>query len=144
MLPEDSVVFQRCTPFKIIGFETKKDSVIMKVKQGANTFQIAGVNRKPLKLTGKKRLPLVNKYFVKKLDFLSARTVAASEKSVCDGGFRPNMSKQEFLFLSGDPDEVKREVSSAGPHERWVYGGQPGTPGVSYYFKENSLYSWTK
>ncbi|MEQ1875548.1 MAG: hypothetical protein ABL958_02815 [Bdellovibrionia bacterium] len=144
VLSEDSAIFQRCTPFKIIGFESRADTVIMKIKQGANTIQIAGVNRKPLKLGNKKRLRLVNKFFVKKLDFLPARNIAASEKGVCDGQFRQNMSKKEFLFLSGDPDEVKREVSSAGPHERWIYGGQPGTPGVSYYFKEDSLYSWTK
>jgi hypothetical protein len=142
VLPGDQLAYQRCNPVKILGFRMKAGQVIMKVKQGPNVMDIYGLNRQPLKLNKKNKIAQLDRYFVKKLDLVNPGRVVASIPKICAGSFWQQMSKKEFLFLSGDPDQVKVQTTSQGKHEQWIYNGHETHPSVSYYFVQSKLYSW--
>ena len=138
----DQLKFQRCQPVTIENTQNHEKYSRIFVRQGGNTFAIKGVNRKLLTHKGS-RIPLVDKYFKKKLDINGrGRAVAVASSKLCEGQFAQKMPKKEFLFLSGDPDSVKKQTTSKGPVEELFYKSDGSSAPMTYYFLSGQLYSW--
>ena len=99
------------------------------------------MNRKDFVRTSEGRIPLLDQFFVKDLGFVkTSRHVASETQKVCSGQTWKNMPKEQFLFVTGDP-EYRKPVNN---YDVLTYAGADQAPPRHYYFLSNKLYSWTQ
>jgi hypothetical protein len=137
--------FQRCAPVEITGVYQSGKTIFVYVKQNGYTYPMVGLNRKDFTRTASKKLPLLDRFFVKDLaESPTGRQIASEKQKVCSGQTWKDMPQQQFLFVSGDP-EYRRPVKNAnGQYDVWTYSGPNQNNSRHYYFLSNKLYSWTQ
>ena len=137
--------FQRCAPVEITGVYQSGKTIFVYAKQNGYTFPMTGINRRDFVRTSSKKLPLLDQYFVKDLAVSeTGRQIASEHQRVCAGQTWKDMPKQQFLFVTGDP-EIRRPVKNAnGQYDVWTYSGANQSNSRHYYFLSNKLYSWTQ
>lgn len=135
------VAYQRCAQIEITGVYQSEKTIYVYIKQNGYTFPLVGVNRKDFVRTAKGRIPLLDQFFVKELGFVNAnRQVASDAQKVCSGQTWKNMPKEQFLFVTGDP-EYRKPVHH---YDVLTYAGADQSAPRHYYFLSNKLYSWTQ
>jgi hypothetical protein len=137
--------FQRCQPIQIMGVKTRGGKIFVQAKQGNQSFEISGLNRKPWTKKTSGRLPLLDRHFVKDLDWApkTGRALASNEK-VCAGQTWRDMSSEQFQFINGDPERRQAMQTDKGSYDVWTYVGANKSAARHYYFFAGYLYSWTQ
>lgn len=139
----DEANFNSCEEFRIIGLKFKAKKVILKIKQDNRVVNVIGLNRKTFKRSTASHEVLLNHYFNRRLAVLNkTRDIASTKRQLCSGKNWKQMTKAEFLFVNGDPEEIKRGVGSYAQVDQWIYKAYKNTPPKSYYFSDKKLYSW--
>lgn len=142
----DQEKYQRCAPFIITALTKKSNSIVMTILQGNNTINIVGANRKYFRLNTKNRIYELDHYLVKELDIANkaTRQVASLAGRACDGKIANQMTKSEFLFVSGSPEKINNLISGKEKIEEWVYlsDNNGKKTQVSYFFNRGKIYSW--
>lgn len=137
--------FQRCLPIVIISLDQNGKTTLVQAKQGEQTFSLVGINRKKFALPEKNKLLLLDQYFVKELNLSSgARKVASEQERVCAGQTWKDMPKEQFQFVTGDPEFRQLVKFAGGEYDVWTYGSVKQSNLRHYYFLSDRLMSWTQ
>ena len=137
--------FQRCLPLEITGLYQDGRTVLIHAKQNGQTFSIVGINRKPFTLIEQNKLALLEQYFVKELSMASAgRKIASEQEKVCAGQTWKEMPKEQFQFVTGDPEYRQLVKYADGEYDVWTYGSARQSNLRHYYFLSDRLMSWTQ
>lgn len=137
--------FQRCLPFEITGINQNGKTVTIQAKQNGQTFSIVGINRKPFTAIEQNKVALLEHYFVKELNMTSAgRKIASEQEKVCAGQTWKEMPKEQFQFVTGDPEYRQLVKYAGGEYDVWTYGSIQQSNLRHYYFLSDRLMSWTQ
>ncbi len=138
--------YERCASIEITGVYQSGKTILVYAKQNGRTFSITGINRRDFSITDKNKVPLLDQYFVKTLSWAGQgrHTASNNNQKTCAGQAWKDMPKEQFQFVSGDPEYRRPVKFEAGQYDVWTYGDISQSNYRHYYFLSDRLYSWTQ
>ncbi|MBK9321943.1 MAG: hypothetical protein IPM97_03115 [Bdellovibrionaceae bacterium] len=138
--------YERCEQIEITSVYQSGQTILVNVKQKGRSFSIVGINRKDFTITDKNKVPLLDRYFVKALTWVGQgrQTASNNNQKTCAGQAWKDMPKEQFQFVSGDPEYRRPLKFAAGQYDVWTYGDVNQSNYRHYYFLSDRLYSWTQ
>lgn len=130
--------FKPCVPVVIEKIENDRGTYRLSLEQSGNRTSVRRLGR--LYLNVGPDIPQMMKSGLSKtfpVKQLAGRPKAA-KKNICEQMVFIGMTKDELLFVAGDPDNINRTVSSGSVTEQWVYNRY----NQYYYFHNGELRSW--